>query len=418
MRRRLRRATERCEGAALSSVQRDEAQSRYIVGDDIDWDAKWVKVRLWVELPFWLMVNNDTIEVEHRGCHFPIMVQDDYFELHCDGLADSRSTVIYKGPFKKPHQLSANIQKILEQPELSVLWRKSKTVLKIDSRCNEAVWNAAWRDGEGRPPSHSIYLAELCRAHIPIINQLIQRYRLATYDYFAFEMSAWDVPFWIIERDGQSISCGLVPYRSWDGKPMIYGSQDSPPQTYQLIESGQLASQGHIEGTAGEPELLDALSLMERGDCSGAVRRVTTAIEVALEAKLLSKIEASEGAAAATKFIKMTRMNFQSRLKELEKATGRTLSSPLHAQLSKTRRLRHRIVHDGYRIPPSDIADAQRAVDTGRWIFNWIEDDHDRSNVRERRLALRSLGRDSLRGIFPTEITVEGVVVRPIQFES
>jgi hypothetical protein len=36
----------------------------YFVGQELNWGAPWVDVCLWVELPFWLMVENTTISID------------------------------------------------------------------------------------------------------------------------------------------------------------------------------------------------------------------------------------------------------------------------------------------------------------------------------------------------------------------
>ena len=45
----------------------------FVFGQDLKWKAPWVDVNLWVELPFWLMVNNTTVpvavEVRVSYCH-------------------------------------------------------------------------------------------------------------------------------------------------------------------------------------------------------------------------------------------------------------------------------------------------------------------------------------------------------------
>jgi hypothetical protein len=92
--------------------------------------------------------------------------------------------------------------------------------------------------------------------------------------------------------------------------------------------------------------------------------------------------------------------------------TGRTLPSPLEKTLSETRKLRHRIVHGGHRIAACERGIAQKSVDTGRWTFNWFENDQGRQQLREKRIAFRSLGRDY--SIFPARITPDGVVVESI----
>jgi hypothetical protein len=73
----------------------------FAVGDDLKWDAPWVTVRLWVELPFWLIVNDTNVAIEHEGHVFPVTIHDGYFELFIAEATDSRKTVVYRGPLKK-----------------------------------------------------------------------------------------------------------------------------------------------------------------------------------------------------------------------------------------------------------------------------------------------------------------------------
>ena len=186
---------------------------------------------------------------------------------------------------------------------------------------------------------------------------------------------------------------------------------DGKVSLYKLIETPELEGAISARGTQGELELLDALNLMERGDYSGAVRRVTTAIEVVVEAAVAREIETAEGKAAAAKFLQGTRMQFPARVKRYETLSGRSFT--LGSALKDIRALRTRIVHGGYRITSGERGDAQRKVDTGRWIFNWFEDDEQRRRVREGRIAFRSLGRDIMSGVFRSEITLEGVIVSP-----
>ena len=304
------------------------------------------------------------------------------------------------------------------------MWRKCKTNLKVATRCNEDVWNKATAEVElvlRVQRTVDLYLKELCTAHIPIINRLIQGYRLATYDYFAFEVAPWDVPRWFVERTGHGgVSSLLLPYRGWDFKPLIFpkfsptGKPTGEPTIYQLIQAGNLCDQISSISTPGEFDLLDAINLMERGDYSGAVRRITTAIEVVVEAMACKEIEAAEGKKHAEKFLKDTEKKFERRVKKYEKLSGRTLSDVSRKDLNEIRNLRHSIVHKGYRISSGERMRAQQSVDKGGWIFNWFENNEERLKIRRQRIAFRSLGRaDITYGIFPTKITPEGVVVLP-----
>jgi hypothetical protein len=121
-----------------------ELPKQFLIGDDLNWDAPWIDVNLWVELPFWLMVNNSTYLLEVEGYEFPVAVHDNYFEMHGGMATDSRDSVCYRGPLKKPDELSDSIQSMRkDNPNLPLIWRKCKTVLKIATRCNEGVWVAA-----------------------------------------------------------------------------------------------------------------------------------------------------------------------------------------------------------------------------------------------------------------------------------
>src|SRR5207248_5458546 len=100
--------------------------------------------------------------------------------------------------------------------------------------------------------------------------------------------------------------------------------------------------------------------------------------------------------------------------KMYENLSGREIPRWVFKTLKETRDLRHQIVHGGRRISPSERGVAQRAVDTGRWIFNWFENDLIRRDVREQHIGLRSLGRDLSAGLFPSRIAPEGVIVGPI----
>jgi hypothetical protein len=404
-----------------------EPPKSYTIDQEIGWDSQWVEVLLRVELPFWLMTDDVVVQVEEGGHVFPVSVNGETFELHVGEISDAKRTCIYVGPHRKRGDLSPRIEALLDsRPDLNVLWRKCKTVLKITTRCKESVLNKELErhtpyDRDERPGEHNagqIFLQELCRIHLPIINKLIQGYRLATYDYFAFEVAPWDVPVWRVERNGDSIQCRLVPYRGWDHRPLVgpWKSQE-PPNFYTLIDGHRLQAEMQTVGTPGELEVMDALNLMERGDYSGAVRRITTALEVVVEAIVEREIELAEGGTAAAKFLQLTKTNFPKRIIKYEALSGRFLPGGLKKRLEITRRLRHRIVHGGYRIQSGERGTAQMAVDTGRWIFNWFENSEQRRQIREKQIAFRSLGRALTSGIFASKITPDGVVLSPFSAE-
>ena len=85
----------------------------YFVGQDLNWDAPWIDVKLRVELPFWLMVDNTTIDIEVGGHKFPVSLHGEVFELHIGLISNSKQSVIYHGPIRKLEELGADLQTFL-----------------------------------------------------------------------------------------------------------------------------------------------------------------------------------------------------------------------------------------------------------------------------------------------------------------
>jgi hypothetical protein len=108
--------------------------------------------------------------------------------------------------------------------------------------------------------------------------------------------------------------------------------------------------------------------------------------------------------------------NFPGRVRKYEKLSGRKMPPALWADMQTTRSTRHAIVHRGLRISFSDRGRAQRAVDTGRWAFNWFENRAERTKLRETKTAMTSIGRHATRSVLDAELTSDGVVVHKPSF--
>lgn len=369
-----------------------------------------------MELPFWLFVENASLQIELDGHVFPVSIHVDGFELHTGQISDSKQGVIYRGPFRNEDELSESIKRFkFAKPDAQLLWRKAKSFLKIATRCNEDVWRKRTEEPHPVRPSVEVYLEQLCRAHIPVVNKLIQAYRLASYDPFAFEVAPWDVSYWTIERNNVTCSCTLVPYKLWDHPIYGHDGPDGQMQVRFLTDADALSAKLSERPTSGELELLDAINLMERGNYSDAIRRITTAIEVVVAAVAESVVSAKDGPHVAQRFLKDTQNNFGRRVAKYQELSSRMLPEGMRKELDKTRKLRHRIVHGGYRVTPAERGSAQMAVDFGRWTFNWFENDTQRREVREQRIARRSLGREMTYNIFRPQITPDGITLFPLR---
>jgi hypothetical protein len=199
-----------------------------------------------------------------------------------------------------------------------------------------------------------------------------------------------------------------LDYAEWDEKPIIHES-DGSQERYKLIEPDELKSSMLRQSSAGEFESLDALNLMERGDYSSAIRRVTTAIEAQLEFILRQQLLKKFSPEEVEIRLKASENDFTGRLRQYLRLSKRKIPKILSEELNTTRAIRHLIVHTGLRISFNNRGIAQKAIDTGRWIFNWIENQPVRSTAREKRLGLRSLGRHFT--LFDAEILDTGVKV-------
>ena len=165
-----------------------------------------------------------------------------------------------------------------------------------------------------------------------------------------------------------------------------------------------------------EFELVDAMNRMERGDYSGAVRRVCTAIEAELERVLRNALLRVMSGAEVEEALRASQTDFPGRLRQYARLRREAVPPVHQAELEQTRSLRHEIVHRGLRIQFAERGRAQRAVDTGRWFFNWLQQDEERTRLRERGLGLRSLGRNLW--AFPGQLTPDGPIIFGLDADS
>jgi len=387
----------------------EQPPTSYWIEQELNWDAPSAPVLLSVELPFWLMVSDCTLKIECCGHLFDIEIRSGLFELYLQQVTDSHDSCVWIGP--NPDNLDPELRKNIEEEKLPVLPRKCKTILRIHTSCNEDVLSAEAEEDARRRVALK-FLSAFCGAHLEVVNTVVQRYRQSTYDFFPYEVSPWDVPVWFLEVNRSLIRIALLEYASWNHKPVLFEPHGSST-VYRLISSEELQASVTQPG-AGELELLDAMNFMERGDYSDAVRRITTAIEVILEAVLRQELLKHHPVTDVERMLHASRNDFPGRLRQYQRLSGRTLPTGLAKELDDTRDLRHEIVHRASRISFRDRGRAQRAVDTGRWIYNWFENNAPRSQVREKQIAMRSLGRHF--SIFHAEITSTGVVVHKPTF--
>lgn len=336
-------------------------------------------------------------------------------------LTDSRISRVFEGPIEKGFRPAEDLVDALRDSKAGLMRRKSKTVLRLNARAHS---DAIRERTEEEPPrvdaEHEAYRESLCYAHIPVINELIQRYRLATYDYFPYEVSPWDVPVWQVGDAQHSSRVVLVTYKTWDDKPATLedGTEPGDPsigRPFQFATAEQLDAVPSSVATPGEFDLLDARSLMERGDYTGAVRRTVTAIEAVLEWALAEELRKIYPEEEVERRLEASKSDFPGRARQWLKLARPSIGWDRFERFEETRAVRHEIVHRGRRLTESDRGQAQMFVDKGRWLYNAVEGKPDRTRLRDfaPSRVLRSVGRTEMSPRFPFEVDESGITIRP-----
>jgi hypothetical protein len=406
---------------AQMTANRGPIPESFMFGDGINWSSPLEDVTLYVELPFWLMTPAGPVVIEWSGAKFTVHVCPPWMEVFGWEVTDSRASVVHQGPLDPAYAPSEQIEEALEESGGALMVRRSKTVLRLQTRGHAD----AFRDvGDDEPPrvaeEHVVYWASLCEAHLPVINELIQRYRLASYDYFAYEVCPWDVPVWQLKHREEGVTAVLLTYKRWDEKPVILedGKEPGDPpvaRPFEFARADDLETLQSSAATPGEFDLLDARSLMERGDYTGAVRRTVTAIEAVLEWALSSELERKYGRNEAAQRLEASKNDFPGRVRQWLKLAEPSVDQDRFDKFEETREVRHEIVHKGRRLTQAERGMAQRLVDTGRWLYNEIEGKDERKQLREFApgAVLRSVGRVEMSPRFPAEVDESGIVLRP-----
>jgi hypothetical protein len=389
----------------------------YVFGEGIDWDSPLAATWLYTELPFWLMAPPGTVTVRWSGMSFTITIFEGWIKVFGNRVLDSESTVLFFGP-EGSFEPKGELREAIKRRAIVPIARSCKTVLRIDARAHRDVFRQLPEDDHRGRKEQMAYCASLCEAHVPVLNQAIQQYRLATYDYFGYEVSPWDVPTWMLKQDTTSKSVALFYYQEWDYKPLFKELNDPEPHPLELATLSDIESMNSEEATPGEFELLDAGSFMERGDYTGAVRRIVTAIEAVVAGALLSELAKVHGPTEAKRRLSLTENDFPGRLRQWRRLANSKIIHAEFDEFERTRQIRHDIVHKALRLTHADRGRAQRAVDTGRWLFEKIEGKPEKVKLRNASLLKRRVGSIALAPRFPVSISADGIAVMPLSYRK
>jgi hypothetical protein len=368
-------------------------------GSSLDWSSPKVDVRLYVELPFWLMMPDGIYDVTYEETTLQIEVahQCDEGQTSRYHLKNHPATVFIKRDGEKaPEDVVARLNKSEDGWSIIV----HRTTLIISTKIIQSVLDATRGEDPVKLAHAGAYLNSLAVGHVPLANALITAYRRASYDPFAQDVTEATVPIWFLRHGDEFTRLSIYPYHDHAWRPRAPVEGDVP---LDLATREEVVKFLDTPETPGESILMDAWSYYYTGRFSDSIRALITSVEVLLEAKLAelhrAKGKTPDQVEAA---LNVTATKFLSRLDEYAHLSGRTIPGPqlsvipyingvrLRQELIDTRELRHRIVHGGHRVHPHAYGSMLRAIETITGFFSWLDGDLESASRRFSYYQLKS----------------------------
>jgi hypothetical protein len=389
-------------------------------GSSLDWSSPRIAVQLYVELPFWLMMPEGQFAVSHGATKLKIQVVHgcEEIQLTTTHLKNRSSTAFIARPGEVPPLAT---QQRVDQSKSGCSARIHRTTLVIETMALVSALEGVVHEKPVNGVHAARYLSALAAGHLPLVNALITAYRRVSCDPFVQEVTEATVPIWFLRFTDHFLRVSVYPYadleyrlelRTKEGKP-------EPANLATVEEVSQFLTQPE---TPGETILLDAWSHYYAGRYGDSIRALVTAIEVLLEAKSAEALRnRGKSTEQVQKALDATDTKFITRLNNYLQLTKRTIPGPLLSwvpyvngvrlrnELDRTRELRHKIVHEGYRMRPFAHGLMQRAAETMTWLFDWLEDNEVNTTKRFKLYSIKS----DLKGRIPfdVEYAADGVKV-------
>jgi len=368
------------------------ANSMQGIWSGLDWNSELKEIIFCVELPFWLLMPSCQLPVEYKGFSTTVIIEHEGIEIQRGNqLSRGHSNTIFIGGKTATRDASFSLRDIWG----GTLVRTTRALLYINtyaiSDAIDALFNC---EGPRRLVGHR-YFASLAQGHLPIVNEVINAYRRASIDPYANEVTAWDVPRWIVCHHPVFESVSLFPHLINDEYPKI--GEGEKENDYFATDEAALKKHLSQSINPGEIEMLDGWSLFHRGRYGDSIRSFVTAIEVLLESEI-RRILSERGTPEEEieNRLENTRSNFDKRLEDYRSLSKRRVPGPilhclpyingvrLDIELDYTRKLRHRIVHHGHRLDHEFVKPMQRAAETTSWLFDWLLNNGDFESRRNK----------------------------------
>lgn len=386
-------------------------------GSKLDWSSPRVPIQLYVELPFWLMMPEGMFVVKYEEATVKVAIVHGCEEIQRTTihLKNRSSTVFIARPGEA---IPVYVQQAIDQSNGGCSVHIHRTTLIIEATALESALKC--RTGSEPEQAHSIaYLSALAAAYLPIVNTLITAYRRAANDPFVQEVSESTAPIWFLRFNDHFLRISLSPYADLEYRadwPTKNGTQEPAD----LATVAELVDFLALQETPGETILHDSWSYFYAGRFSDAIRGLVTALEVLLEAKYSEALSThgnnDEMVQAA---LRSTATKFTTRFNNYLQITKRTIPGPLlswvpyitgvqlREEMNQTRNLRHKIVHEGYRMSAYAQGPMLRAAETMKWLFDWLEDNERSSKNRFKLYQLKGFLKGRVQ--FGPEYAADGV---------
>jgi hypothetical protein len=392
-------------------------------GSSLDWSSPREEVLLYIELPYFLMVEEYACEVTHGDASVKVEVVHGCTEVQTSftNHKNHDNTIFVTRPGETEPR---PVQEAVESSRSGFSARDHRTTLVITTSVHADVLTAidepARRENDART-----YLTALMVGHLPVVNKLIGAYRRAAYDPFALDVTESTVPFGFVRQRDRFHRVSAQPYANIERRDAFL-ARGGRPMLIEFATPDECWEKLAAEETPGEYDLLDGWAHFFVGRFGDSIRCLVSAIEVLLESLITKALrERNKTDEEIRKVLEATAMSFQVRLDEYLALSKRTLPGPilswhpevtgtyLRDELNVTRRTRHRVVHHGHRMDPHMHGSMLKAVETMTWLYSWLE-----MNDRNWYLRMRlHQFKYDLRGRpqFDVAYTKQGVEVLPRQ---
>lgn len=352
-------------------------------------------ITVYMGLPFWLRIA-DNFRLVYDDGH-KLIVRNNFWKLWIYEIRNDYRTLLYIGSkeffYKDNSKEGKQIKEKIIKKKIPALWQRCKTVIEI-----------RWQDksfAEGLKKRNKLGIKKyIFQILLPHVDDFIEKYRMLTFDQMVYRISQWDIPMIFFRINEESVySINTYDYLSWHEIPLVgeYGKPDTFKPFYLISEPEK--NWKHCDNFPNrfsyEMELLDAYNFKIRGNYEDALRKAVTAFEVLLDKKIRDAL-IKKGKTEEEADEEIEKNYLWSRKKALfSKIVGKKLediiSNELLDVIEKARNLRHKIVHKGRKILPSERGEVRFFLDHLRFAINSLEENSDYSLKRDKLLLQSNL---------------------------